>query len=192
MSASPYLRALSAVVVALAGIMFESGQLSGGLKEALSGIIMFLVVCTIVYFFWVLTTELWIAFWPGSKIWWFYDPYVDRDNRVSMEQFDVAALGHAVTDANSAAKNEDETTKLQGEVETLTRLVASQMQEINALKKQASSTSMFKGGVTKAMAKKKFGFAAFNPEEYGVPNPVHEVQAHTHQTKSPAEDAHQV
>jgi hypothetical protein len=68
--------------------MFQSGQLSTGLRQALTFFVFLLVAVTIVYFVWVLATEVWTGLWPGTKIFWVYDPF-DREEHVHFEMEDV-------------------------------------------------------------------------------------------------------
>jgi len=150
----------SAVVVALSGIMFESGQLSRGLKEFVTIVVILIVVLTISYFAWVLTTEVWIAFFPGTPILWCYDPWSKEDPAVEdmelQDAFEVSAGGkHATTggdDMGAAQK------QYQLENAVLAETVAMQQNEIAQLKKANKALELAKMNAPKKQMKQKREF----------------------------------
>ncbi len=60
----------SAIMVAIAAIMFESDQLSQIEQDSLAYVIIVIVAVSMAYFFYVLFTELWVAFFPHIPLFW--------------------------------------------------------------------------------------------------------------------------
>lgn len=58
----------SAIMICISAIMFESEQLSEGQRTVLAGIDIFIVTISLLYFAWVLFTEVWIAFYPDQPL----------------------------------------------------------------------------------------------------------------------------
>jgi len=156
----------SAVVVALSGIMFDSGQLSRGLKEFVTIVVILIVVATIVYFAWVLITEVWIAFFPGTPILWCYDPWSKEEAATEdmelHDAFEVSAGGkHATTgggDDGAAQK------QFQLENAVLAETVAMQQNEIAQLKKANKALELAKLNVSKKQVKQKREFRQTNED----------------------------
>ncbi len=80
----------SAIFVAISAIMFESNQLSKGEQDSLSYVVILIVIVSIGYFFYVLFSELWVAFFPHIPLFWMKlaEENVDMDNDI--EFADVA------------------------------------------------------------------------------------------------------
>ena len=56
------------VLVNLSGIMFESGQLGNIQSKTLTYLIILIVSASILYFMWVLFSEVWLAFYPDKPL----------------------------------------------------------------------------------------------------------------------------
>ena len=162
----------SAIIVNLSGIMFESGQLDGGYKKALTYFIITLVVASLFYFVWVLATELWTAFYPnkpflGMPCLNIGTPVDDDDAiRESSLVFDANPLasnpGMGINDADGKKLEylEKELNKMWGNVAQKDKLIKAQQDEIRSLKK-GGGVNKFQGLAKNVISinkeKKKFG-----------------------------------
>lgn len=62
----------SAIMIAIAAIMFESQQLSTLEQDSLAYLVICIVAVSLGYFVFVLGTELWVAFFPHLPLWWMH------------------------------------------------------------------------------------------------------------------------
>ena len=92
----------SAIMVAIAAIMFESDQLSEVERDSLAYLVISIVAVSLGYFAFVLFTELWIAFFPHIPLFWMKIQEEDEELDHDIEFADVAMASN---------KHDDEDTK---------------------------------------------------------------------------------
>ena len=160
----------SAILVNLSGIMFESGQLSGAYLNALTFVIIMLVFFSLSYFAFVLSTELWVAFYPDKPFCWLKclgksgnDEEEDKTIRDSSLVFDTnpLAMADGVSKADGDKINylETELNKMWGTVAEKDKMIKKYQEEIRQLKKNGGGN--MKGAALQVLAankkKKQFG-----------------------------------
>jgi hypothetical protein len=82
----------SAIFVAISAIMFESNQLSKGEQDSLSYVVILIVIVSIGYFFYVLFSELWVAFFPHIPLFWMKlaEENAEMDNDIEFADVAIA------------------------------------------------------------------------------------------------------
>ena len=83
----------SAIMVAIAAIMFESEQLSTLERDSLAYLVICIVAVSLGYFMFVLFTELWVAFFPHLPLWWMKIEKEDEELDHDIEFADVTMGG---------------------------------------------------------------------------------------------------
>jgi len=58
----------SAILINIAALMFESQQLSGTQQDSLAYLVIIIVTLSLAYFFWILFSEIWVAFYPEREL----------------------------------------------------------------------------------------------------------------------------
>ena len=129
--------------------MFESSELTGSESDTLTFCVMFVVSLSILYFGWVLFSELWIAFYPETPL-----PLLCIKAKVKKEEDDVLEEVDFVkfdeAGPQQVEKQGANTTQLQMKLETAEQMIQQQQSEIARLKKAGAGTAG--GAVQQAFA----------------------------------------
>jgi hypothetical protein len=163
----------SALIVNLSGVMFESGQLKGAYLKGLTYFVILLVVASVGFFVWVLSTEVWVAFFPDKPF--LNIPCLSLTGGKNEEEegkavrdtmvFDTNPLGDASSfnenDGGKMEQVEAELNKMWSVVAEKDKLIKSQQDEIRNLRK-GEEASRFKSvaGNVMAIAKQKKAFGS--------------------------------
>jgi len=150
----------SAVIVNLSGIMFESGQLTGGYKTGMTYFIILLIVGSISYFLFVLSSELWAAFHKkGVPLFYLGCLKVSNSGNAEEEKVDDiressieyglnpmqgsgGGGGGGAVDMEKMDYMEKEMNKMWGNVAEKDKLIKAQQDEIRLLKKGGEANKM--------------------------------------------------
>jgi hypothetical protein len=92
----------SAIMVAIAAIMFESDQLSTLERDSLAYLVICIVAVSLGYFAFVLFTELWVAFFPHLPLFWMKIEEEEEEIDHDIEFADVAMGGGNNDDEGSS------------------------------------------------------------------------------------------
>jgi len=134
----------SAIVVSISAIMFESNELTGAQRDALTYLVIMVVAVSLSYFFWVLFTELWVAFYPTVPFLCLKPKKVEEAIDTDIEFADVSY--ERQNPMNDGADKEMEIVRLQTQLETAEAMISQMQTEIGTLKKQRKSDTMVSGG----------------------------------------------
>jgi hypothetical protein len=148
--------------------MFESDELNDAQRDTLAYLVILIVALSMGYFFWVLFSELWVAFFPTVPLFCIKPTEEEEALDNDIEFADIFKK-----ELVSRPDNSQETIRLQTKLETAEGMIT-QMQTENArLKKQAKTdviTTLQPGrpiqSFKKMGSKKKIDFGAtevFNP-----------------------------
>lgn len=129
--------------------MFESNELTGTQRDTLSYLVIFIVSISLGYFFWVLFSELWVAFFPTVPLFCIKPKNIEESIDTDIEFADVAYERQAKDDGGERSI---QVTKLQAELETAENMIQQMQAEMATLKKQRKTTLGTPGSVMSPMA----------------------------------------
>lgn len=124
--------------------MFESEELNGSQRDALAYVVIFVVSISLTYFFWVLLTELWVAFYPTVPLLCIKPKKVQEVIDTDIEFADVSY--ERQNPINDGADKEMEIVRLQTQLETAEAMISQMQSEIGTLKKQRKTDTMVSTG----------------------------------------------
>lgn len=132
--------------------MFESDELTGAQRDTLAYLVILVVAVSLSYFFWILFTELWVAFYPTV-------PLFCIKPKKTHEQLDTdiefAEISFERQNPINDEDKEREVTKLQTQLESAETLITQMQSEIGTLKKQRKSENLVTPGMATNIAAKK-------------------------------------
>ncbi len=149
--------------------MFQSEELSGSQTDSLTFLVIIVVVVSIVYFGWVLFSELWVAFYPNTPlpILCIKPPEAKRDEE-KLEEVDFVKFEADDVKVDNSEKGNASSIKLQMKLESAEQMIQEQQNEIARLKKgnttavqQAFSAPAAQARPSKPKIKKAFGSQEF-------------------------------
>ena len=149
--------------------MFQSEELSGAQSETLTYAVILIVTVSILYFFWVLFGELWVAFFPEKPLPLLcIKPPEKKEEEEKLEEVDFVKFDDQISPVQTTEKSGDSSVKLQMKLETAEQMIQEQQNEIARLKK--GNTSAVKAAFAapaaaarpnKPKIKKQFGGGEF-------------------------------
>jgi hypothetical protein len=120
--------------------MFESQELNGSQRDALAYVVILVVAVSLAYFFWVLFTELWVAFYPTVPLLCIKPKKVVDVIDTDIEFADVSY--ERQNPINDGADKQMEIVRLQTQLETAEAMLSQMQTEIGTLKKQRKTDTM--------------------------------------------------
>jgi hypothetical protein len=132
--------------------MFESEELDGSQRDALAYVVIFVVSLSLLYFFWVLFTELWVAFYPTVPLLCIKPKKVVEAIDTDIEFADLSY--ERQNPINDGADKEMEIVRLQTQLETAEAMISQMQSEIGSLKKQRKTDNMISTGAPVNVPKK--------------------------------------
>jgi hypothetical protein len=146
--------------------MFESEELDGSQRDALAYVVILVVALSLLYFFWVLFTELWVAFYPTVPLLCIKPKKVEETIDTDIEFADVSY--ERQNPINDGADKEMEIVRLQTQLETAEAMLSQMQSEIGTLKKQRKADTMVASagpvaGLKKGKKKTMGGADGFHP-----------------------------
>jgi hypothetical protein len=124
--------------------MFESNELSNYQRDALAYLVIFVVAISLGYFFWVLFSELWVAFFPTVPLFCIKPKEVEEVIDTDIEFADVTFERQT---KDMGGDKSIQVTKLQAELETAENMIQQMQAEMATLKKQRKTTLGAPGGL---------------------------------------------
>jgi hypothetical protein len=140
--------------------------LDGSQRDALAYVVILVVTLSLLYFFWVLFTELWVAFYPTVPLLCIKPKKVEETIDTDIEFADVSYERH--NPINDGADKEMEIVRLQTQLETAEAMLSQMQSEIGKLKRQRKSDTMVASagpvvGLKKGKKKTMGGADGFHP-----------------------------
>lgn len=128
--------------------MFESDELSGTQRDSLAYLVIFIVAISLSYFFWVLFTELWVAFFPTVPL---FCIKPEEKEEVIDTDIEFADVSYERQTKNDDGSTNIRVTTLQKELETAEGIIQQMQAEMTTLKKQRKTTLGTPGSVMSPM-----------------------------------------
>jgi len=174
---------ISAILVNISALMFESSELTGPQSDSLTYTVILIVTISILYFSWVLFSELWVAFYPEKPLPLLCikpKPKVEEEEK--LEEVDFVKFRES-ENPMQPQKSGESSVQLQMKLETAEQMIQQQQAEIARLKKQGSVANVavqqaFAAPVAQAQrkpapkVKKDFGVSASGTEFAMESNPM--------------------
>ena len=135
-------------MIFVAAIMFESDELNSTQRDSLAYLIILIVAVSLGYFFWVLFSELWIAFFPTVPLFCIKPKEKQEEIDTDIEFADVSYERQTRSDGGDQSMK---VTKLQTELETAEGIIQQMQAEMATLKKQRKTTLGTPGTVMSPM-----------------------------------------
>jgi hypothetical protein len=132
--------------------MFESQELDGSQRDALAYVVILVVSLSLLYFFWVLLTELWVAFYPTVPLFCIKPKKVVEAIDTDIEFADVSY--ERQNPINDGTDRQMEMVRLQTQLETAEAMISQMQSEIGSLKKQRKTDHMVSTGAPVSAPKK--------------------------------------
>jgi hypothetical protein len=119
--------------------MFESEQLSSSERQALAFLVILIIALSLGYFFWVLFSELWVAFYPTVPLFCIKPKKVEEELNTDIEFADISyERENPINDGEKST----EIVRLQTQLETAESMISQMQSEINSLKKSRKSETV--------------------------------------------------
>ena len=127
-------------VLSVAAIMFESNELNGTQRNTLSYLIILVVAFSLTYFFWVLFTELWVAFYPTIPLFCIKPKkeHQQLDTDIEFAEISFERQNPIIDEA----EKEREFVRLQTKLETAETMISQMQSEIGVLKKHRKTENL--------------------------------------------------
>lgn len=148
--------------------MFQSEELSGVQSQSLTFAVILVVTASIIYFLWVLFSELWVAFYPEKPLPLLcIKPPEKKDEEEKLEEVDFVKFDNVNSAVHADQKSGDSAVKLQMKLETAEQMIQEQQSEIARLKKGNTAVkAAFAAPSTASRQNKPKIKKAFGPGEF--------------------------